>query len=178
MEETISYTMEFLYTSCEYDEWEMNRSNEDSETDSEAERKTKIEREKREKREEERREYTRAFWKEISDDDERTREAWRNPLYPTMVNLALTMINKKKRLLYEQFSNEDDEKDRRHYNYIYDNSDMYYELGFTDKNIRDDTAQSIKLLLNYNKYNKLNVLKTKTRLNNDIIFNIIIKYMP
>ena len=63
--------MEFLYTSCEYDEWEMNRSNEDSETDSEAERETKIE---REKREEERKEYTRAFWKEISDDDERTRE--------------------------------------------------------------------------------------------------------
>ena len=174
------------YTSCfeddndygEYDDYEdsetkIEREKIERETKIERERETKIEREKREKRDEE---YTRAFWKEISDEDERTREAWGNPLYPTMVNLALTMINKKNRLLYEQFSNEDEEKDRRLHNYVYD-SDMYYKLGCTDKNIRDDTTQYIKLLLNYNKYNKLHILKDKTKLNNDIIFNIIIKYM-
>ena len=36
----------------------------------------------------------------------------------------------------------------------------------------------VKLLLTYDKYNKLHILKDKTKLNNDIIFNIIIKYMP
>ena len=162
------------YTSCfeddnDYGEYDDYYDNEDEETDSEAERETKIE-----KRDDE---HTRAFWKEIYDENERTREAWGNPLYPTMVNLALTMINKKNRLLYEQFSNEDEDKDRRLYNYVYD-SDMYYKLGCTDKNIRYDTTQYIKLLLNYNKYNKLHILKDKTKLNNDIIFNIIIKYMP
>ena len=35
----------------------------------------------------------------------------------------------------------------------------------------------VKLLLTYDKYNKLHALKNKTKLNNDIIFNLIIKYL-
>ena len=35
----------------------------------------------------------------------------------------------------------------------------------------------VKLLLNYDKYNKLHALKNKTKLNNDVIFNLIIKYL-
>ena len=42
---------------------------------------------------------------------------------------------------------------------------------------RTDLEKYINALSNYNKYNKLNVLKTKTKLNDDIIFNIIIKYL-
>ena len=35
----------------------------------------------------------------------------------------------------------------------------------------------VKLLLTYDKYNKLHILKNNTKLNNDIIFDIIIKYL-
>ena len=35
----------------------------------------------------------------------------------------------------------------------------------------------VKLLLTYDKYNKLHILKNKTKLNNDIIFDTIIKYL-
>ena len=35
----------------------------------------------------------------------------------------------------------------------------------------------VKLLLTYDKYNKLHALKNNTKLNNDVIFNLIIKYL-
>ena len=35
----------------------------------------------------------------------------------------------------------------------------------------------VKLLLTYDKYNKLHALKNNTKLNNDVIFNLIMKYL-
>ena len=102
---------------------------------------------------------------EESEIDECDREALRNPLYNTMLNSAFTFIYNKRLLSYTGHDG--------NYNYAKD-----IKLKCTDTNIRYDIKQYIKLLLTYDKYNKLHMLKNKTKLNNDIIFNIIIKYMP
>ena len=47
----------------------------------------------------------------------------------------------------------------------------------TISNKTSELQKYINLLSTYNNYNKLNILKTKTKLNNDIIFNIIIEYL-
>ena len=60
------------------------------------------------------------------------------------------------------------------------NDQRKYELLNTADCIFDESDFDVYInsLSNYDKYNKLHVLKDKTKLNNDIIFNIIIKYMP
>ena len=50
-------------------------------------------------------------------------------------------------------------------------------LIYVNNRITPIITTYVQLLLTYNKYNKLHILKNKTKLNNDIIFNIIIKYM-
>ena len=42
---------------------------------------------------------------------------------------------------------------------------------------KSDLDVYIDSLSNYDKYNKLHILKNKTKLNNDVIFNLIIKYL-
>ena len=59
----------------------------------------------------------------------------------------------------------------------YKRSDIISDLYDVNESNMTEIDTYVKLLLNYNKYNKLNVLKNKTKLNNDIIFDIIIKYL-
>ena len=61
---------------------------------------------------------------------------------------------------------------------VYKNRNILADFYDKDENNMNKVDEYVKLLLTYDKYNKLHILKNKTKLNNDIIFNIIIKYMP
>ena len=41
----------------------------------------------------------------------------------------------------------------------------------------DKVGEYVGLLLTYDKYNKLHALKNNTKLNNDVVFKLIIKYL-
>ena len=105
------------------------------------------------------------------------REAVINPLYSTIVKLAIHIQRKKYALLRKQFMNKDTDvwKERE----MFSDVDLDWKGIFIspDNKIKNETKTYVKLLLTYDKYNKLHILKNKTKLNNDIIFNIIIKYM-
>ena len=59
-----------------------------------------------------------------------------------------------------------------------DNNDLeQYFCGVINRNNLTEIDKYVKLLLTYDKYNKLHILKHKTKLNNDIICDIIIKYL-
>ena len=79
---------------------------------------------------------------------------------------------------YDLFVNNLHEK---HIDYLYDRNESlnttYKLICPTKSNKTYDLQTHMNLLSTYNHYNKLNILKTKTKLNNDIIFDIIIKYL-
>ena len=102
-------------------------------------------------------------------------EAVRNYLYITMAKLAINVIYNKHELFYKQFINVDVGKEREIFYYM--TMGMDGRFGCSDDKIINEMNIYIKLLLTYDKYNKLNLLKNKTKLNNDIIFDIIIKYL-
>ena len=102
-------------------------------------------------------------------------EAVRNYLYITMAKLAINVIYNKHELFYKQFINVDVGKEREIFYYM--TMGMDGRFGCSDDKIINEMKIYIKLLLTYDKYNKLNLLKNKTKLNNDIIFDIIIKYL-
>ena len=109
-----------------------------------------------------------------------------HPLYPAMSRLVYNTCMAKRKLfmnsLYEGGAEYDAYQHNDYYvlyNYAVDESirvNNYLTIG---KIICEPakTDKYVHLLLTYNKYNKLNVLKNKTKLNNDIIFDIIIKYL-
>ena len=65
--------------------------------------------------------------------------------------------------------------------YLYDRNETFnvvFRLICNTISYKTSELQKhINLLSTYNNYNKLNILKNKTKLNNDIIFNIIIEYL-
>ena len=187
--------MDFEDTNYYYDEWEIHRSNEDSEIDSEeeseAERKSRIER----KRE---REIKRKIEREARKDKitwdilnnsidydsyiEIDKEVLYSPLREYMYGLIEKTYRDKvipltrsgkialcKEKLSKLWDLRNDIK--------YKNSDIISDLYDVNESNMTEIDTYVKLLLTYNKYNKLNVLKNKTKLNNDIIFDIIIKYL-
>ena len=102
-------------------------------------------------------------------------EAVRNYLYITMAKIAINVIYNKHELFYKQFINVDVGKEREIFYYM--TMGMDGRFGCSDDKIINEMNIYIKLLLTYDKYNKLNLLKNKTKLNNDIIYDIIIKYL-
>ena len=58
-----------------------------------------------------------------------------------------------------------------------EDNDIFYYLYDVNESNMNEIDTYVKLLLTYDKYNKLHILKNKTKLNNDIIFDIIIKYL-
>ena len=89
-------------------------------------------------------------------------------------NLLLDHVYGENRI-YKKF---DDNFDDLH-NYSIDEShNVTKALKHVNNRVTPIITTYVKLLLTYDKYNKLHILKDKTKLNNDIIFNIIIKYMP
>ena len=66
--------------------------------------------------------------------------------------------------------------------YLYDilgdeDYDIFRYLYDVNESNMNEIDTYVKLLLTYDKYNKLHILKHKTKLNNDIIFDTIIKYL-
>ena len=112
------------------------------------------------------------------------KEIWEmsdNPLYEDTDRLVRDISNAKNKLFLGQLYKENEEtyinfnvlKDYSLIEYI----DVLKTLILANNGDTTIIITYVKLLLTYNKYNKLNILKTKTKLNDDIIFNIIIKYL-
>ena len=82
---------------------------------------------------------------------------------------------------------EDNEKDEEEkviekrwhiYNILGDEDyDIFRYLYDVNESNMNEIDTYVKLLLTYDKYNKLHILKHKTKLNDDIIFDTIIKYL-
>ena len=112
------------------------------------------------------------------------KEIWKmlwTPLYLDTEQLVHNICNVKWELLLDQLYNENNERDDNFsvfQDYVgSEKYDVIKTLIHVNNDVTPIITTYVELLLTYNKYNKLNVLKNKTKLNNDIIFDIIIKYL-
>ena len=103
------------------------------------------------------------------------------PLYQDMDNLVNNICDDKWYFFVDRLFDNNMGKD---YNFRFldkcvglRNLTVRETLIFVNNGITPIITTYVKLLLTYDKYNKLNILKNKTKLNDDIIFNIIIKYL-
>ena len=113
------------------------------------------------------------------------KEIWRMidvQLYVDTNSLICETCNAKHNLLLNQFYGENNFSDDNIIvlrDYAFSEMDnVIKQLICVNNRVTPIITTYVKLLLTYDKYNKLHILKNKTKLNNDIIFNIIIKYMP
>ena len=99
-----------------------------------------------------------------------------NPLYIDTCKLVYNICIAKRDLILDPLSMEDE-----NFEDTFDFTCNVIEELINDLTNRHSRYNKIdpyvKLLLTYDKYNKLHALKNNTKLNNDVIFNLIIKYL-
>ena len=98
-------------------------------------------------------------------------------LYIDTKSLINDTCHDKHNLLLKHLRKENVKYNNTFYDLLKYNINVSESLICVNNGVTPIITTYVKLLLTYDKYNKLNILKNKTKLNNDIIFDIIFKYI-
>ena len=123
----------------------------------------------------------------LGEKDEIVDDILKSPLRSYMYRLLNRICSKKDRLFVDQFRcillsiGEDYNDTMVHETYIDKNrfqndlNDYFYSIMY--RNNLTEIDKYLKLLLTYDKYNKLNILNNNSKLPKDVVFKLIIEYL-